>query len=121
MKKFSNEHVWISLQDGVATVGITAHAQETLGDIVSTELPEAGSRFGQGDAAGVVESTKTAADVHMPVDGEILEVNEAVVSEPGLLNTDPLGEGWLLKVRPADEGQLGGLMDEAQYQAFIGA
>lgn len=126
MIKFSDEHVWIRLdetaQDGaVATVGITAHAQDTLGDIVFVDLPAVGAQFAQAAVAGVVESVKTAADVHMPVDGKVLEVNEALRADPALANTDPLGAGWFFKVELSQASQLAGLFDEAAYEAFRSA
>ena len=121
MKKYSEEHVWIARDDDAApaaTVGITVHAQEVLGDVVFVELPEVGKAFTQGDVTGVVESVKAAADVYMPVSGVIVEVNEALRDNPSLANTDPLGEGWFFKVRLSDPGQLTALMDEAAYKAL---
>ena len=116
--KYTAEHEWVAADQAVATVGITHHAQDALGDVVFVELPEVGKTFAQGDVTGVVESVKAAADVYMPVSGEILEVNEALRDEPALANTDPMGEGWFFKVRLSDPGQLDALMDEAAYQAL---
>jgi glycine cleavage system H protein len=116
--KYTSQHEWIAHHDGLATVGITHHAQDALGDVVFVELPEVGARFAQGDVTGVVESVKAAADVYMPVSGEIVEVNQALRDEPGLANTDPLGAGWFFKVRLSDPQQLSALMDEAAYQAL---
>jgi len=117
--KFSKEHEWINTSDmAAAVVGITVHAQDALGDVVFVDLPEVGASFNQGDVAGVVESVKAAADVYMPVTGEIVEVNEALRADPSLANTDPLGAGWFFKVKLADAAQLDGLMDETTYTAF---
>ncbi len=116
--KYTAEHEWVAADQAVATVGITHHAQDALGDVVFVELPEVGKTFAQGDVTGVVESVKAAADVYMPVSGEIVEVNEALRDEPALANTDPMGAGWFFKVRLSDPGQLDALMDEAAYQAL---
>ena len=117
--KFSKEHEWINTTDtAAAVVGITVHAQDALGDVVFVDLPEVGATFSQGDVAGVVESVKAAADVYMPVTGEIVEVNEALRADPSLANTDPLGAGWFFKVKLADAAQLDALMDETAYTAF---
>jgi glycine cleavage system H protein len=117
--KFSKEHEWINVADAAAAVvGITVHAQDALGDVVFVDLPAVGTSFNQGDVAGVVESVKAAADVYMPVSGEIVEVNEALRSDPSLANSDPLGAGWFFKVKLADAAQLDGLMDETAYTAF---
>ena len=117
--KFSKEHEWINTADtAAAVVGITVHAQDALGDVVFVDLPEVGNTFNQGEVAGVVESVKAAADVYMPVTGEIVEVNEALRADPSLANTDPLGAGWFFKVKLSDATQLDGLMDETAYTAF---
>jgi glycine cleavage system H protein len=117
--KFSKEHEWINTADtAAAVVGITVHAQDALGDVVFVDLPEVGATFSQGDVAGVVESVKAAADVYMPVTGEIVEVNEALRADPSLANSDPLGAGWFFKVKLADVAQLNALMDETAYTAF---
>jgi len=116
---YSKDHEWIDAADPqAAIVGITAHAQDALGDVVFVELPAVGSRLKQGEVAGVVESVKAAADVYMPVDGEIVAVNEALREEPALANTDPQGAGWFFKVRLGDSAQLAALLDEAAYVAF---
>ncbi len=115
---YTDDHVWLKLDAGLATVGITVHAQDTLGDIVFVDLPVVGSSFAQKDTAGVVESVKAAADVYMPVTGEVTEVNEALRSDPSLANSDPLGAGWFFKAKLADAAQLDGLMDEASYAKF---
>lgn len=118
MIRFSDEHVWVRIDGGQGVVGITPHAQDTLGDIVFVELPAVGKALVQKEVAGVVESVKAAADLYAPVDGTVLEVNEALRAEPSLANTDPLGEGWFYKIRLADPAQLDALMDEAGYAAF---
>lgn len=117
---FTEDHEWISLENGVAMVGITNHAQEQLGDLVFVELPEVGSNVSKGDAAAVVESVKAASDVYSPVDGKILEVNEALTSDPAMVNQKAEKEGWLWKMELSDESQLNGLMDEVAYKAMIG-
>ncbi|MBU0749812.1 MAG: glycine cleavage system protein GcvH [Gammaproteobacteria bacterium] len=117
--KFSKDHEWIDISDHeAATVGITVHAQDALGDVVFVDLPEVGKTFTQGDVAGVVESVKAAADVYMPVTGEIVEVNEALRADPSLANTDPLGAGWFFKVHVTDMMQFDALMDEPAYAEF---
>lgn len=117
--KFSKDHEWIDISDHeAATVGITVHAQDALGDVVFVDLPEVGKTFTQGEVAGVVESVKAAADVYMPVTGEIVEVNEALRADPSLANTDPLGAGWFFKVHVTDMMQFDALMDEPAYAEF---
>ena len=110
--KFSKDHEWINAADAnAAVVGITVHAQDALGDVVFVDLPEVGGLFAQGEVAGVVESVKAAADVYMPVSGEVVEVNEALRADPSLANSDPLGAGWFFKVKLSDGSQLDSLMD----------
>ena len=117
--KYSRDHEWINTTDPEsAVVGITLHAQDALGDVVFVELPEVGKTFAQGDVSGVVESVKAAADVFMPVSGEVIEVNEALRADPSLANTDPLGAGWFFKVRMSEAAQLDALMDEPAYAEF---
>jgi glycine cleavage system H protein len=116
--KYTVEHEWVQASGDQATVGITHHAQDALGDVVFVELPEVGKSFKAGDVAGVVESVKAAADVYMPLGGEILEVNEALRNDPALANSDPLGAGWFFKVRLANPSDVEGLMDEAAYKAL---
>ena len=117
--QFSKDHEWVNAADTEATiVGITVHAQDALGDVVFVDLPEVGATFAQGDIAGVVESVKAAADVFMPLSGEIVEVNEALRDDPSLANSDPLGAGWFFKVKLSDAAQLADLMDEPAYAAF---
>jgi glycine cleavage system H protein len=117
---FTEDHEWLRVEGGVATVGITDYAQEQLGDLVFVELPEVGKAVSKGDAAVVVESVKAASDVYAPADGEITEVNDKLSSDPALVNSSAAGDGWLWKMKLADESQLEGLMDEAGYKALIG-
>ncbi|MCV3241356.1 glycine cleavage system protein GcvH [Mesorhizobium sp. ZC-5] len=117
---FTEDHEWIRVENGIATVGITDYAQEQLGDLVFVELPEAGRQLKKGDAAVVVESVKAASDVYAPADGEITESNAALSSDPALVNSAATGDGWLWKMKLADEGQLSGLMDEAAYKKLVG-
>jgi glycine cleavage system H protein len=117
--KFSKDHEWVNAADAnAAVVGITVHAQDALGDVVFVDLPAVGTTFAQGDVAGVVESVKAAADVYMPVSGEVVEVNEALRADPALANSDPLGAGWFFKVKLSDASQLDALMDETAYSSF---
>jgi glycine cleavage system H protein len=116
---FTEDHEWIRVEGGVATVGITDYAQEQLGDLVFVELPEVGRKVAKGDVAVVVESVKAASDVYAPADGEIVEANTALSSNPALVNSAPAGEGWLWKMKLSDDSQLSGLMDEAGYKAMI--
>ncbi len=116
--KYTEEHEWLSVQGDIATVGITHHAQDALGDVVFVDLPEVGKAFAAKDIAGVVESVKAAADVYMPVTGEVTEVNEALRADPALANTDPLGAGWFFKVKLANPAELDALMDETGYAKF---
>ena len=117
---YTEDHEWLSVEGGVATVGITDYAQEQLGDLVFVDLPEVGRELSKGDAAVVVESVKAASDVYAVVDGEVTAVNDALSSDPALVNSGAQGEGWLWKQTIADESQLEGLMDEAAYKAHIG-
>jgi glycine cleavage system H protein len=116
--KYTEDHEWLKIEGDTATVGITVHAQDALGDVVFVDLPSVGTTFAQKETAGVVESVKAAADVYMPVSGEVIEVNEALRDDPSLANTDPLGEGWFFKVKLSDASQLDALMDETRYSAF---
>ena len=120
--KYTPEHEWVQLEDqGAATVGITLHAQDALGDVVFVDLPEVGKTYAKGEVAGVVESVKAAADVYMPLAGEVTEVNEALRGDPSLANKDPQGEGWFFKIRLKDSGEFDALMDEPAYQKFVKA
>jgi len=121
MKKYSEEHVWIAIEGSsplLATVGITVHAQDVLGDIVFVDLPAIGAVFAAGATAGVVESVKAASDVYIPAGGSVVEVNEALRADPSLANTDPLGAGWFFKITLAHAQELDSLMDEAAYANF---
>jgi glycine cleavage system H protein len=118
--RFTVDHEWINLDSpDLAVVGITQHAQDALGDVVFVDLPEVGANFGQGDNAAVVESVKAAADVKMPMAGEVVEVNEALRADPSLANSDPMGGGWFFKVKVTDASQADGLMDAAGYDALL--
>jgi glycine cleavage system H protein len=116
--RYTEDHEWLTIDGDNATVGITHHAQDALGDVVFVDLPEVGKTLASKDIAGVVESVKAAADVYMPVSGEITEVNEALRADPSLANSDPLGSGWFFKVKLSDPSQLDALMDEAAYAGF---
>jgi glycine cleavage system H protein len=116
---FTGEHEWIRVENGVATVGISDHAQEALGDIVFAEVPDTGRALNKGDEAAVVESVKAASDVYAPVAGEVIEGNPALADDPALINRDPEGEGWFFKMTLADEGELDDLMDEPTYREWV--
>jgi glycine cleavage system H protein len=118
MIKYTADHEWLNIEGDTATVGITHHAQDALGDVVFVDLPAVGTTFAQKDVAGVVESVKAAADVYMPVSGEITEVNEALRADPALANSDPLGAGWFFKVKLSNTAEIDGLLDEAAYTAL---
>jgi glycine cleavage system H protein len=118
--RYHAEHTWVRLDGDTALVGITTHAQDTLGDIVFVDFPAIGQSFSQGSVAGVVESVKAAADVHMPASGEVVEVNEALRADPSLANSDPEGAGWFYRVKLSHASELEGLMDLAAYQAVAG-
>ena len=116
---FSKDHEWIDSSNAAAAlVGITAHAQDALGDIVFVDLPEIGKAYAAGDVAGVVESVKAASDIYMPVSGTVVEVNEALRADPSLANSDPMGAGWFFKLQLTHAEELATLLDEAGYQAF---
>ncbi len=117
--RFTKDHEWVRIDGDLAVIGITDYAQSQLGDVVYVELPEPGHRVEQGKEAAVVESVKAASEVYAPVSGEVAEVNDALAADPAKVNTDPLGEGWFMKLRLDDPKQLDGLMDEAAYQRFI--
>ena len=118
--KYTKDHEWVRQEADAAlvTVGITVHAQDALGDVVFVDLPDVGKNFAQGEVAGVVESVKAAADVFMPVSGEITEVNEALRADPSLANSDPLAAGWFFKVKLSEPAQLDALLDAASYDKF---
>ena len=118
--KYTKDHEWIQLEDHeAAVVGITLHAQDALGDVVFVDMPEIGRTYSAGEAAGVVESVKAAADVNMPIAGEVTEVNEDLRSNPSLANTDPMGNGWFFKILIKDMAQFDELMDEPAYLKFV--
>lgn len=116
--RYTADHEWVRTDGDVATVGITHHAQDALGDVVFVELPEVGRSYATKETAGVVESVKAAADVYMPVSGEIVEVNEDLRADPALANSDPEGAGWFFKVKLSQPAELDALMDAAAYQAL---
>ena len=116
---FTREHEWIRVEGDVATVGISDHAQQALGDIVFAEVPEAGKRLAKGAEAAVVESVKAASDVYSPVGGEVIEGNGAVADDPALINRDPEGEGWFFKLKLDDPSEAEGLMDEGAYHEWV--
>ncbi len=116
---FTEDHEWISVEDGIGTVGITDYAQSQLGDVVYVELPEPGRELAQKDDAAVVESVKAASDVYAPVSGEVIEINEALADTPGMVNESAAGEGWFYRIRLSDPAELEDLMDEDAYKAFI--
>ncbi|HEX6218808.1 MAG TPA: glycine cleavage system protein GcvH [Sphingomicrobium sp.] len=116
---FTKDHEWIRVEGDNATVGISDHAQEALGDIVFAEVPEAGRSLTKGQEAAVVESVKAASDVYAPVGGEVTEGNAAIADDPALINRDPEGEGWFFKLKLADPSEVEGLMDEASYRDWV--
>jgi glycine cleavage system H protein len=116
---YSKDHEWISVEGDVATIGITNYAQEQLGDVVYVDLPETGTELAQGDDAAVVESVKAASEVVAPLDGEVVESNEALADEPGKVNEDPEGAAWFIKLKVSNPGQLSELLDEAAYKAYV--
>jgi glycine cleavage system H protein len=118
-KKFSTKHEWISVEGDVATVGITKHATELLGDIVFAEVPEAGKIVEKDGQAAVVESTKAASDVYSPISGEIIEGNKSIVDDPGNINSDPEGASWFFKIRIKDKSELDRLMSKVDYEKFV--
>ncbi len=117
--KYSKEHEWVAAEETVATVGITDHAQEQLGEIVYIELPSIGEKISKDDPFGVVESVKAVSDIYAPVSGTVLEVNEDLAESPEVVNEDPYGDGWLIKVRVSDPGDLDDLMDNDEYSQMI--
>ena len=116
--KFSKEHEWIKLEGEVATIGITKHASEMLGDIVFVELPEKGSTVEKDGTAGVVESTKAASDVYTPVSGEVVDINQSIVDDPSIINSDPEGNAWFFKLKIKDQSEMNTLMSGDEYTKF---
>ena len=117
--RFTKDHEWVVVEDGVATVGITAYAAEQLGDVVFVETPEVGKAVSQGDSFAVVESVKAASDVYAPVSGEVVEANDALSTAPETVNAAPEGDGWFAKIKVSDVSELDALMDQAAYDAFL--
>ena len=117
--KFSKDHEWVTVENGIATIGITNHAQEQLGDVVFIELPAIGKKIQQNEQAAVVESVKAASEVYVPVSGEVVEVNKELEGDPALVNREAEGSAWFMKVKLANPGELDGLMDRAAYDAFV--
>ena len=117
--KYSKEHEWVKAEGGIATIGITHHAQDALGDIVYTELPKVGTKLGSMQEFGVVESVKTVSTLYSPVSGEVIEINADLAAKPETVNTDPYGKGWMIKVRMAAPGDLSTLLSAQQYQSLI--
>ena len=118
-KKFSEKHEWVSVEGGVATVGITKHATEMLGDIVFVEVPETGKAIEQNNQAAVVESTKAASDVYSPISGEVTEGNKLIVDDPSSVNSDPEGASWFFKIKIKDSSELDSLMTKSDYDKFV--
>lgn len=119
MLKYTKDHEWLRMDGEIATIGITPYAQEKLGELVFVELPKAGTKLDKGAVAGVVESVKAASEVYTPISGEIVETNDKLVDEPGLVNTDPTGNGWMFKLKPSAPAEIDDLLDEASYNALI--
>ncbi len=117
--KFTRDHEWVRLDAGVATVGITDHAQNALGDVVFVDLPEPGREVAAGEAVAVVESVKAASDVYAPIAGRIVEVNAALADNPGAINAAPTTDGWFFRIEPANAAEVAALMDEAAYAAYV--
>ena len=120
-RKYTQEHEWVQMDGETGTVGVTDFAASELGDVVFVELPEVGSEFSQGDTVGTIESVKAVADLYLPVSGEVVEINEAVVDSPELVNNDAMDEGWLFKVKLSETGELDQLLDAAAYGELTGS
>jgi glycine cleavage system H protein len=119
-RKYTQEHEWVQIEGDVGVVGVTDHAANELGDIVYVELPDVGSEFSQGDAVGTIESVKAVADLYTPISGEIVEINQAVIDSPELVNSSPMDDGWLIKVRLVDPSELDKLLDAGVYEDTLG-
>ena len=119
-RKYTQEHEWVQVDGDTAIIGVTEFAAGELGDIVFVELPETGEEFSQGDTVGTIESVKAVADLYVPLSGEVIAVNDSVADSPELVNNSPMDEGWLVKVRLSDAGELDTLLDAAAYQDLIG-
>ncbi|MFM9939491.1 MAG: glycine cleavage system protein GcvH [Hyphomicrobiaceae bacterium] len=118
-EKFSKDHEWVRVDGDTATIGITKHATEQLGDVVFVEVPEVGRKVAAGEPCAVVESVKAASDVYAPVSGEVIAANAAIAKSPGAVNEDPEGQGWFFKIKLTNAGELAGLMDRAAYDTFV--
>ena len=117
--KYTQDNEWVRAEGDAATIGITDHAQNALGDVVFVDLPEVGREVAAGEACAVVESVKAASDVYAPIAGKIIEVNAALAADPGLINREPTGAGWFFRIEPAEPGAIAALMDDAAYAAFV--
>ena len=117
--KYTDEHEWIRIEGDVGTIGISAYAQEQLGDVVFVDVPAAGRKVAKGESVAVVESVKAASDIYAPASGEIIEANAGLAETPGDVNTEPMGKGWFFKMKLADKSELAGLMAQAAYEAFV--
>jgi glycine cleavage system H protein len=117
--KYTDEHEWIRIEGDVGTIGISAYAQEQLGDVVFVDVPQAGRKVAKGESVAVVESVKAASDIYAPASGEIIEANAGLAETPGDVNTEPMGKGWFFKMKLANKSELDGLMDQAAYEAFV--
>ena len=117
--KYTKDHEWVRVEGDVATIGISDYAQDQLGDVVHVELPEGGKAVARGEEAAVIESVKAASEIYAPLSGEVIEVNGALADDPSIVNSSPLDQGWFLKLRLSDPGELDGLLDEAAYEDFI--
>ena len=117
--KFSKDHEWVTVEAGIATVGITEHAQQQLGDVVFIEVPKLGRIVSQNESVAVVESVKAASEIYMPVSGEVVAVNDELSGDPALVNRAPEGEGWFMKIKLSNSSELDGLMDKAAYDVFV--
>ncbi len=118
-RRYTEDHEWVLLEGDTATIGISDHAQEQLGDLVYVELPEEGAELAEGAQAATVESVKAASEIYTPVAGEVVEINGALNDRPELVNSDPFGNGWFFKIKVADAGAVGKLMDEAAYKEYL--
>ncbi len=118
-RKYNKDHEWVTVEGDIGTVGISDHAQEQLGDVVYVEVPDPGKAVEQGGEVATIESVKAASEIYSPVSGEVTEGNAALGDEPGLVNSDPYGQGWFYKIKLSNAGELDGLMDEAAYQSFL--
>ena len=117
--KFTKDHEWVKVENGIATIGISQYAADALGELVFVELPEISSNFNKGDSFAVVESSKSASDVYCPIAGEITEINEDLNSQPELINNSPYENGWIAKIKISDELVLNEMMDESQYNKYL--